>query len=451
MQASVKTSPSAKTSGTGYTVVTTRSEESDINLLLQRAAAPTFALLTLLCLAPPTHAAPQRIPVDPHFYNYDSHAHFAVTQEPFSTPYATGTGFHALRITFPSPVVTPYPVNKTVTGFLFLPDTPGPHPVMLVEHEWLPTTLQTEFHMSASLAKAGIAAFLIIQPYSYNRRPMPRIEGVELLSGDVPQMIGALRQAILDARRALDWLGSRPDIDAGRMGVAGISLGGVIAPLIAGVDHRARLLVTIVGGADVSDIIYDSPITFGLHPALLYHGVTYDSLKRDMAPLEPANNLQGFDPNNALLFNGRYDVFVSPKQAHHLSEALGGARIVWTNTGHYGTVFAEKQIEDVGIQFLRSRFGMDSLPFHPPSTLPAPTIKIGLLAGGHEGISPAIAYQVINFDKAARFSLDGQLTLHGLAVAPSVSLDESNSLGFEFPLLHGRPRPRLFYFFHFTL
>ena len=389
--------------------------------------------------------------MDPHFYDYDAHAPFAVTQEPFTTPYATGTGFHAIRITFPSPVVTRYPVNNTVTGFLFLPDTPGPHPVMLVEHEWLPTTLQTEFHMSASLAKAGIAAFLIIQPYSYNRRPMPRLEGVELLSGDVPQMIGALRQAILDARRTLDWLSSRPDIDAGRMGVAGISLGGVLAPVIAGVDHRARLLVTIVGGADVSDIVFDSPITFGLHPALLYHGVTYDSLKRDMAPLEPANNLHGFDPNNALLFNGRYDVFISPKQAHHLSEALGGARIVWTNTGHYGTVFAEKQIEEVGIQFLRSRFGMDTQAFRPPTTLPAPTIKIGLLVGGHEGVSPAVAYQVVNFDKAARFSLDGQLTLHGLAVAPSVSLDESNSLGFEFPLLHGRPRPRLFYFFHFTL
>ena len=305
--------------------------------------------------------------------------------------------------------------------------------------------------MSASLAKAGIAAFLIIQPYSYNRRPMPRIDGVELLSGDVPQMVGALHQAVLDARRAFDWLSSRPDIDANRMGAAGISLGGVLAPVIAGVDHRAKVLVTIVGGADVSDIVFDSPITFGLHPALLYHGVTYDSLKRDMAPLEPINNLHGFDPKNALLFNGRYDVFISPKQAHHLSEALGGAKIIWTNTGHYGAVFAENQIEEVGIQFIRARFGMDSKPFNPPSTLAAPTIKIGLLAGGQEGVSPAVAYQVINFDKAARFSIDAQLTLHGVSAAPSVSLDESNSLGFEFPLLHGRPRPRLFYFFHFTL
>ncbi len=374
-----------------------------------------------------------------------------MTQQPFTTPYATETGFHALRITFPSPVVTPYPVNNIVTGFLFLPDTPGPHPVMLVEHEWLPTTLATEFEMSANLAKAGIAAFLIVQPYSYNRRPQPRIEGVELLSGDVPQMVGALRQAVLDARRAMDYLSSRPDIDPSRMGITGISLGGVLAALIAGVDHRAHVLVTIVGGTDVSDVVFDSPITSGLHPALLYHGVTYDSLKRDMAPVEPANWLHGFDPKNALMFNGRYDVFISPKQARHLSEALGGARIIWTPTGHYGAVFAQKKIEAVGIEFLRSRFGMDTAPFHPPSSLAAPTIKLGLLFGGHEGVSPALAYQAVTFGPQDRLSLDGQLTLHGLSVAPSVRLDESNSLGLEYPLLHGRPRPRLFYFFHFVL
>lgn len=389
--------------------------------------------------------------VDPHFYDYDAHAPFAVTQKPFSTPYATGTGFHPLRITFPSPVRTPYAVNNTVTGFLFLPDTPGPHPVMLVEHEWLPTTMATEFQMSADLAKAGIAAFLIVQPYSYNRRPLPRIEGVELLSGDVPQMVGALRQGVLDARRAFDWLSTRPDIDPSRMGVTGISLGGVLAPLIAGVDHRARFLVTIVGGTDVSDVVFDSFITSGLHPALLYHGVTYDSLKRDMAPVEPANWLRGFDPNNALLFNGRYDVFISPKQAHHLSEALGGARIVWTPTGHYGAVFAQKQIEATGIKFLRSRFGIDPAPYVPPSSLRAPTVKIGLLVGGQEGISPALAYQAVTFGPQNRLSLDGQITLHGLSVAPVLRLDESNSLGLELPLLHGRPKPRLFYMFHFVL
>ena len=78
-------------------------------------------------------------------------------------------------------------------------------------------------------------------------------------------------------------------------------------------------------------------------------------------------------------------------------------------------------------------------------------MKFGLLFGGREGISPALAYQAVTFGPEDRLSLDGQLTLHGLSVAPSVRLDESNSLGLEFPLLHGHSRPRLFYLFHFVL
>jgi len=406
--------------------------------------------LFLLCTA--AFAAPQPAPVNPHFYDYDAAAPFPVTQTPDKEAKAEAGGdIEVTRVSYLSPVVTPYPQNCTVTAFLFLPKTPGPYPVMLVEHEWLPVTLTNEFVLCATLARSGVAAFLVVQPYSYNRRILPRVPDVELLSGNSRQTVAAVRQAVLDNRRALDWLQTRPDIDPTRMGVVGISLGGILAPLIAGVDHRAKVLVTIVGGADVSDLVYDSFITYGLRPSLLYHRVTFDSLKRDYAPIEPTNWLGGFDSRNALLFNGRFDVFVNPKQARHLAKALGGAKIVWIPTGHYGTVFAEKRIETIGTQFVRSRFGLDTAPFTPPASLAAPTIKLGLLFGGQEGVSPLIAYQAITAGPGARYSVDGQLTLHGLAVAPSFRIDESNSLGLELPLLHGKPKPRLFYSFSFTL
>ena len=418
--------------------------ESAINRLTSRIAA---LVLFALALAAPALADPNPVPVDPHFFDYDAHAPFPVTQ----TRDKSVDGVSVVRVTFPSPVVTPYPVNNVVTGFLFQPAGAGPHPVMLVEHEWLPNNLDNESRIASSLAKAGIAAFIVVQPYSYTRRLTPRVPDVELLSGDVPQMVGAFHQAVLDNRRALDWLQTRPDIDPKRMGVAGISLGGMLAPLIVGVDQRVHYLVTIVGGADVSDTVFDSFITYGLRPSLLYHGVTYDSLKRDMAPIEPTNWLHDFDPQNALLFDGRYDVFINPKQARRLSKALGGAHIVWIPTGHYGSIFAQNQIQTVGVRFLRSRFGLDPAPYVPPASLHAPTIKIGFLVGGQEGFSPAVADQVLTFGPQQRLSLDGQLTLHGLSVAPSVRLDESNSVGLELPLLHGKPKPRLFYFFHFVL
>ncbi len=409
-------------------------------------------LFFLFFLCTSVHAAPAPTPVDPHFYDYDQSAPFSVTQTTDKAAMAAvGGDIQITRVSYPSPVVTPYPANNTVTAFLFQPKTPGPHPVMLVEHEWLPVALTNEFVLCATLARAGVAAFLVVQPYSYNRRVLPRVPEVELLSGDTHQTVSAVRQAVLDNRRALDWLQGRPDIDPARMGVAGISLGGILAPLIAGVDHRAKVLVTIVGGADVSDLVYDSFITYGLRPSLLYHGVTFDSIKQGYAPIEPTNWLAGFNPKNALLFNGRFDVFVNPKQARHLAQALGGAPIVWIPTGHYGTVFAEKRIEAIGAQFVRARFGLSAALFTPPPSLPAPTVKLGLLFGGREGVSLLAAKQLLTGGPGDRYSVDGQLTFHGLSVAPSFRLDESNSLGIEFPLLHGRPKPRLFYSFTFTL
>ena len=425
---------------------------------MTRRAAPLLAALALLAgpLCAPSSAQtalsapdPRAVPVDPHFFDYDSAAPFASTE----TPEPAFQGVRVVRVTFPSPVQTPYPVDNVVTGYLFLPNTPGPHPAVLVEHEWLPVNLNNEYKTAAGIAEGGMIAFLVVQPYSFNRRLTPRVPDVELLSGDVPQMVSAFHQAVLDNRRALDYLSRRPDVDPTRFGVSGISLGGLLAPLIAGVDKRIKVLVTIVGGVDVSDIVSDSFITYGLRPDLLYHGETYDSVKRKMAEIEPSNRLAGFNPANALLFNGRYDVFVSPKSARHLSRDLGGAKIVWIPTGHYGSVLAEKQIEKVGVAFLRSRFGLDAAPYTPPSQLAAPTIKIGLIFGGHETVSPMLAYQAVTFGPQQRLSLDGQLTTRGLAIAPSLRLDESNSLGFEFPLLHGGDfkKPRLFYFFHFVL
>ena len=220
-----------------YTNGTAVCGEFRIKKFLPRIAAHgvvAFCLAAAL-LGSILYAAPPPAPVNPHFYDYDAHAPFLVTQTPDPEAEAqVGGDIKVTQVTYPSPVVTPYPVNNIVTGYFFKPNTPGPYPVMLVEHEWLPVNLNNEFVLCATLARAGVAAFLVVQPYSYIRRILPRVEDVELLSGNPQQTVEAVRQAVLDNRRALDWLQTRPDIDPNKMGVAGISLGGILAPLIAG-------------------------------------------------------------------------------------------------------------------------------------------------------------------------------------------------------------------------
>ena len=101
--------------------------------------------------------------------------------------------------------------------------------------------------LSQAITRANVAALMIVEPFSLNRRSK-NMNGPDpaILSGNVPQMEGALRQAVLDARRGLDYLSRRPDIDSSRLGIAGISLGGVLSGLVTKVDPRIQATMTLV-------------------------------------------------------------------------------------------------------------------------------------------------------------------------------------------------------------
>ena len=146
-----------------------------------RPLCPTLAVLSIPCLAlalgllslitlparAGSAADSRSVPVDPTFFDYDASAPLAATE----TPLSETDGVRVSRVTYPSPVVTPFAANNTVVAFLFLPPGPGPHPSMVVLHEWLPNNLNDENSMCQAMARAGVAALLVEQPYSLERRP----------------------------------------------------------------------------------------------------------------------------------------------------------------------------------------------------------------------------------------------------------------------------------------
>lgn len=54
-------------------------------------------------------------------------------------------------------------------------------------------------------------------------------------------------QLIVDFRRAVDLLRARPEIDADRIGYLGVSYGGAMGGLLAGVEDRLSAVVLVVG------------------------------------------------------------------------------------------------------------------------------------------------------------------------------------------------------------
>ena len=66
----------------------------------------------------------------------------------------------------------------------------------------------------------------------------------------------ALPQGIHDARRTFDVLSSRSEVDPEKLGVTGISLGGIISATTAASDPRVQPAVLLLAGGDLPSIIH---------------------------------------------------------------------------------------------------------------------------------------------------------------------------------------------------
>src|SRR5436305_8512449 len=111
--------------------------------------------------------------------------------------------------------------------------------------------------LAARLAERGVAALFVKLPYYGERRPPG--EGHRFLSSDIDRSIGAMRQGICDVRRAAAWLGGRPEVDPTRLGVTGISLGGIVSSVAAAVDPTLNRAVFLLAAGDLSRILGEMP------------------------------------------------------------------------------------------------------------------------------------------------------------------------------------------------
>src|SRR3954447_25784212 len=160
----------------------------------------------------------------------------------------------ALR--FASPITSPDPENNTVHAEYFRPNAPGRRPAVVVLH-----ILGADFALSryvcTRLAQRGVAALFMKLPYYGERRPAGTQK--RFLSADMERSVLSMRQGVCDVRRSVAWLARRAEVAPARIGVTGISLGGIVATLAAEMEptiHRAALLLA---GGDLARILWEMP------------------------------------------------------------------------------------------------------------------------------------------------------------------------------------------------
>ncbi len=243
------------------------------------------------------------------------------------------------RLRFPSPVVTADPENNTVHAEYFRPvGVREKRPGVVVLHI-LGADFPLSRYMAARLADRGVAALFVKLPYYGERRPASGgLDARRFLSSDIERTVTAMRQGICDVRRASAWLATRAEIDPQRLGVTGISLGGIVSSIVAAVDPSIQDSAFLLAGGDLSRILWEMPEGRTFRARWMKSGRTRADLKKLTDPFDPllyASRLKG---KRVFMMAGKVDEVIPPDSARALWLAAGRPEILWYDCGHYSAV-----------------------------------------------------------------------------------------------------------------
>jgi cephalosporin-C deacetylase-like acetyl esterase len=276
---------------------------------------------------PEESSVPERFRLEPAVFRYELE------------PVLAAPRYTVSRLRFPSPITTAVPENNTVHAEYFRPNGPGPrHPAVVVLHI-LGADFPLSRYMAARLADRGVAALFVKLPYYGERRPAAGApDARRFLSADIDRTVTAMRQGICDVRRAAAWLASRPEIDRTRLGVSGISLGGIISSIVVAVDPTIREGAFLLAGGDLSTILWQMPEGKAFRQRWVESGRTLADLRSLTDPFDPLAYASGLRGKRVFMMAGKVDEVIPPACATALWEAAGRPQIRWYDCGHYSAV-----------------------------------------------------------------------------------------------------------------
>jgi cephalosporin-C deacetylase-like acetyl esterase len=254
------------------------------------------------------------------------------------------------RLTFPSPFKSEWPENNIVYGELYLPrQVEGKVPGAVVL-DILDGSAILPRGLARGMAEQGVAAMYITQP-CYGKRKPPGNAHMKAFKADPNKTVDNIRQTVMDVRRAKAVLATLPEVDPKRLALTGVSLGGIMTSLAAGVDGEFARVVPILAGGDLTAITFHARETRSIRRAIEEKGMTREDTARLLAPVEPLNFAGRIDPDTCLMINAAKDEVIPRSTTEALNKAIG-SRIIWTPLGHYSSILYLPQIRQRTIDFI---------------------------------------------------------------------------------------------------
>jgi len=316
------------------------------------------------------------------------------------------------EVQFPSALNSPYPVNNTVRLRAFMPtDTIGTVPCVVLLHYWGATDLRLEAQIGRELNSKGIAAVAMVLPYHMSRTPQGSRSGELALQADPQKLILSMTQSILDLRRTVDWIETRPEIDKTRIGLAGTSLGGIVSALGFGIEPKFKIGSFVLAGSDLAGILWNSSRVVSQREDMRRRGFTEEKLRAALAIIEPGTYLRPIDGRPSLVIAASLDTVVPPANARNLIGLLSDPTVLWLSTGHFGGGLVRGRIVRTVASFFESSFSGQE--FKDPASIHAPTLRFGLVYSDERGLQVAVSTDIWQADARGRTFAAVMLTPQG--------------------------------------
>ena len=160
-------------------------------------------------------------------------------------------------VDFPTAYSTQYKESNTVLGEYFQPQGVNRAPLAIMVHGWGDRSTIPYKHMARTLAKKGIASFILYLVFHSSRMP-------EVIRNRFPlaltneEWFEGYRTSVIEISQIIDWAGSRPELDKEQVGLIGISLGGFVSAIAMGLDERIKAGVFLVAGGNSEKITWNT-------------------------------------------------------------------------------------------------------------------------------------------------------------------------------------------------
>ncbi|MEA3432234.1 MAG: hypothetical protein U9R01_06130 [candidate division WOR-3 bacterium] len=275
---------------------------------------------------------------------------------PFKEEFIKKYKFYTLsHLSFKSPFSTDYPENNTAHLLHFIPQKRKIDFLVVTLHGWRSNRAGFMSEICRRLAESGINACLFSLPYHRERTPVGKRSGSLFFTLDPFRTFNAYRQAVIDLTVVADHFKER----GFRLGGVGISIGALILNTLMGFDSRYEIGVSIVGGGDISRIVWEGLATrfvrrfvqsFGISTkhfeVLLEHQKNFLEEKRRTGKI-PRTKCFWFliDPityaskRNVLFINGRFDPIIPREAVLEFRESCGNPPIIWIPADHFTIIF----------------------------------------------------------------------------------------------------------------